>query len=1309
MKRLQTTVFLLILFSSSLMSANARLATVTINHSNQVVQAGDKINISGQNFVANDEVVAVQITLLDNEKRIISNVFSSDYDLNIDKFGTLTGSLTIDKIYQGTSSLEVLIFTKNTDVKNSNSLIARGYGFSDPPIIESTGTASISDATFGNNDGIAQNDEVLSISGSGWGTSTLLGTAQLEFTDIAGTISNGQQSFAASTADISGGILSGTLTTTSNYNSGTQSIRARVVTTIFETAESNALPVPDTNPPGLAFAYATYLDTIQLVFDEPVSEVGNALNNITFSGTVGSTLTPGDLYPIGAEPTTTWNVSLVGGGILNNRAVNDVTVAYNHNSDGDSLLDASGNEVESTSPDSVVHDSIPPADPVLTAPIDSANFEGGTVDWSATAETGSQDPSLSFLELQGSNDGSNWVNTGSQDTDTGDENYSGSFTLGTQYAYYRVRAVDDQGNESYSGSTINYQNAHHISITSSPISEPVSTFEDQVTFQIRDAYGNAENVTQTFPLSMIAGSGTGLFRLTPTGGDVTFVNLTNASSGSFYFAADQPGTKTIKIANVALFDAEQDADIVIGTASNILVVLPGQSFVDGTGVINSPTPRDAGVSFNIQLVIVDVDNFVITTENSPRDIDFSSTAGNAPDGTRPTIDGVNSDSWANHSISFTDGVSNDIPVVLYNAESSVTITAGDDSGTPTLTGVPSSGLTVNFGSLNQFAFVMASPQRDGYTVTGVNTITAQDVYQNVVTNFNAATNTVTVTRSTGPGTVTITGLGSANNNVLNQASDFVNGIAGLTAQGMAIDASITGNYTLVATSSVVPTRTGISNSFAVNRVVDVSNPNTPDRSLMDTTATASDFTLSATLSGGEDPSVSDDFRILWGFNTTGNFGRPYGLERQSPDRTPGATIDYVVPASDVQNLDGGPYDYMFWWVENLSTNPNATILEGLPTVTNPRRLILNPNLITQGGINGGDVAQGAFTPGSTNQEMVSILFGADPTIATIKVNSLTFNKSGTATGTDISAFHLYRDGGSLGQYDSGVDILLRTYTYSGGNTITFGNLTDLLNITGNANYILVTVDVNSGAVPANTLGLVLANEQNISLVNNVFNGGASAITINSFSNLGTAGDYSLPVTLVSFQAHSGYGNIQLEWTTASEENNDGFYIMRSEDPEGEFARLNEELIDGSGSVTTSHKYSFTDAEITPEVTYYYKLYSVDYNGEVYAYKTLASSAAMPLPKSFAVYQNYPNPFNPTTRLKFDVPKQAEITIEIYNMLGQKIRTLVNNEIYQPGVYDHVIWDARDDHGYQVANGIYYMVFNAKDFDFRQVRKLVFMK
>ncbi|MEJ2048537.1 MAG: hypothetical protein P8Y60_01595, partial [Calditrichota bacterium] len=343
---------------------------------------------------------------------------------------------------------------------------------------------------------------------------------------------------------------------------GTSSIKAQVITNIYEVGYSNTLPVPDTNPPGLVLAYAIDLNTIQLVFDEPVNEIGalDASYKFDFGGTVTG-VTASSISPVGSQPTGTWNLTISG---LTNRDVGDLTIRYDStNTSPDPpntgvLEDAAGNEVKGNSTGSyiTVLDSIPPATPVLTAPIDSANFEGGTVDWSATAESGSQDPSLSFLELQGSNDGSNWVNTGSQDTDTGDENYSGSFTLGTQYAYYRVRAVDVHGNESYSGSTINYQNAHHISITSSPISEPVGTFEDQVTFQVRDAYGNAEAVSQTFLLSMVAGTGTGLFRLTPTGSDIPYISLTGASSGSFYFAADQPGTKTIKIANVALFDAE---------------------------------------------------------------------------------------------------------------------------------------------------------------------------------------------------------------------------------------------------------------------------------------------------------------------------------------------------------------------------------------------------------------------------------------------------------------------------------------------------------------------------------------------------------------------------------------------------------------------------------------------------------------------------------------------------------------------------------------------------------------------------------
>ena len=1359
MKRLLTTIFLLSLFLLSAMSADAQFASVKIDNSNQVVLAGYKISVSGQNFVANDEIIAVEITMLDAESRVVSNTFAKDYDLFVDGFGNLSGSLTVDKIYQSTSNLEVLVFTKNTNVRNSNRLRAEGYDFLDPSVIEALGTTNISDATTGNNDGIAQNSEVLTISGTGWGTSTLLAVVQLEFTDAAGTISNGQQSFAASTATISGGVLSGTVTTTSTYNTGTQSIKAQVVTNIFEIGYSNVLLVPDITPPKLTLAYATYLDTIQLVFDEPVSEVGNALNNITFSGTVGSTLTPGDLYPVGSQPTTTWNVSLVGGGILSNRAVGDVTVAYNHTSDGDSLIDAAGNEVETTSPDSVVHDSIPPAPPTLRDQTNSvslsvSNFIGNSTYelFARVVDGASSDASLDGVVFEGSNDSTQWTAIGTDTSITASGN-DADFSIiwdvsvsGNRYRILRARAFDGAGangmnnalnsddnvtaspvvGKIFSAFNNNFRDNYRALITGvNPGTITASTGSDrsQITIEIQNNYGIAVNnsptnlsfkfkelTTETDTWWRLATGGTAnpdsinlIVSQGSTGGSVWYSNP--AAGGPNTLELTEPAGNFVDKGGVVTANGET-ITVTTGTASKIWIRFAGQTFTSGTGVTGTPNVHIATDTLVARLYVTDAADNLITSFNETRSVDFSATASNAPDGTPPTVSGTST--LTGISVGFSSGTDT-VVVRLPNAETGVTLTADDPVGSPALAGVESGALAINPGPLQDFAFVMDSPQRDGLVVTGVNTLTAHDAYQNVITSFNAAANNVTVTRNSGPGTATITGLGSANNNVLNQAGDFVSGVADLTAQGMTIDVSITGNFTLIATSSVVPVRTGISNSFAVNRVVNVAigSPPVPFRANMDTTGTAQNFILNASLDGGEDSGVGDDFRIRWGFNSTGIFGS-YFLVRQSPDLDPGAQIQTNVLSSEVKNL-GAPADYMYWWVENISTNPNATILQGDPTAANARRLILNPNLVTEGGINGGDVAQGAFTPGVSNQEMVSIVFSADPNIATIKINSITFNKSGTATSTDVPTFHLYKDGGTLGQFDSGIDILLSTYTFSGGNTITFSPLTNLLDITGDNNYILVTVDVNSGADPDHTLGLVLVNQQNISLDDNVFNGPASAITKDPFSNLGTAGDYSLPVTLSSFQARAGYGNIELEWTTASEENNAGFYLMRAEDPEGEFIRLNNELIEGNGNANTSHSYSYTDPEVTPDVTYYYKLYSVDYNGDVYAYNTLATGTAMMLPKSFAIYQNYPNPFNPTTRLKFDVPKQAEISIEIYNMLGQKIRTLVNNEVYQPGVYDNIIWNAQDDRGNQVANGIYYMVFSARNFDFRQVRKLVFMK
>ncbi len=71
------------------------------------------------------------------------------------------------------------------------------------------------------------------------------------------------------------------------------------------------------------------------------------------------------------------------------------------------------------------------------------------------------------------------------------------------------------------------------------------------------------------------------------------------------------------------------------------------------------------------------------------------------------------------------------------------------------------------------------------------------------------------------------------------------------------------------------------------------------------------------------------------------------------------------------------------------------------------------------------------------------------------------------------------------------------------------------------------------------------------------------------------------------------------------------------------------------------------------------------------------------PSAFALHQNFPNPFNPTTNLSFELSSPGTVTIKIFNMLGQEVTTLINNEQYEGGVYD-VAFDASN-----LTSGIYF--------------------
>lgn len=94
-----------------------------------------------------------------------------------------------------------------------------------------------------------------------------------------------------------------------------------------------------------------------------------------------------------------------------------------------------------------------------------------------------------------------------------------------------------------------------------------------------------------------------------------------------------------------------------------------------------------------------------------------------------------------------------------------------------------------------------------------------------------------------------------------------------------------------------------------------------------------------------------------------------------------------------------------------------------------------------------------------------------------------------------------------------------------------------------------------------------------------------------------------------------------------------------------------------------------------------------------------------LPKAFSLSHNYPNPFNPQTVIEYALPHDCEVRITIYNILGQKVRTLVDES--QEAGYMQIEWDSKNEHGDEVASGVYF--YRIKAGDFTQSKKMVILK
>lgn len=184
----------------------------------------------------------------------------------------------------------------------------------------------------------------------------------------------------------------------------------------------------------------------------------------------------------------------------------------------------------------------------------------------------------------------------------------------------------------------------------------------------------------------------------------------------------------------------------------------------------------------------------------------------------------------------------------------------------------------------------------------------------------------------------------------------------------------------------------------------------------------------------------------------------------------------------------------------------------------------------------------------------------------------------------------------------------------------------------------------------------------------------------------------VPVELVSFDANVNLNTVQLKWKTATEKNNKGFKIER---------KLNsnwEEIgfVEGKGNSTVPTEYSYTD-KITVAGTYKYRLCQIDFDGK----ETFSKEVEVfTQPTEFSLSQNYPNPFNPVTNIDYTVSTKEQVSIQIYNITGEVITTLVN-ETKDPGFYT-VKFNASG-----LSSGIYFYRMSAGKFV--SIKKLVVMK
>jgi len=199
------------------------------------------------------------------------------------------------------------------------------------------------------------------------------------------------------------------------------------------------------------------------------------------------------------------------------------------------------------------------------------------------------------------------------------------------------------------------------------------------------------------------------------------------------------------------------------------------------------------------------------------------------------------------------------------------------------------------------------------------------------------------------------------------------------------------------------------------------------------------------------------------------------------------------------------------------------------------------------------------------------------------------------------------------------------------------------------------------------------------------------------SNIPAIYEYSgptLPVELTSFTATSNGKEVILNWSTATEHNNQLFEVQRSFEG-NEFATIG--FVDGKGTTTERQDYSYSDKNLS-DGKYFYRLKQIDYLGR-YEYSDIVEIDFRAF-NSYLLEQNYPNPFNPTTTIGFGIKEKSFVKVVILNNIGEEVAIVVNEEM-ESG-FHQVEFTAAN-----LPSGVYYYQLRAGEFT--SMKKMILLK